>query len=88
MNNRKGFEVVIGGRKYFAFSYYTQKGDQVTSYCKKTFPSTSHNVGVNPVNWACFLAEKQDDSQYLTPNRKANKNQNSILKRYLNHELS
>lgn len=47
----QGFEIVLNGRKYFAFSYYEQNGDNVTSYCHKTFPGWSHDVGVNPVNW-------------------------------------
>ena len=33
----QGFEVVVNNRKYFAFSYYTQSGSNVTSYCDKTF---------------------------------------------------
>ena len=61
----QGFEVVIRGRKYFAFSYYEQKGTKVTSYCKRTFMSTSHDVGVDPVNWSCFWANKTDSSDRL-----------------------
>ena len=52
----------MNGRKYFAFSYYEQNGDNVTSYCHKTFPGWSHDVGVNPVNWACYHAEKKDSN--------------------------
>ena len=47
----QGFEIVLNGRKYFGFSYYEQNGDNVTSYCHKTFTGWSHDEGVNPINW-------------------------------------
>ena len=59
----KGFEVVINGRKWFAFSLYAQDGDNVTSICNTTFQSSSHDVGVNPKNWSCFKGVKLDSSQ-------------------------
>jgi cathepsin C len=59
---RKGFEVVLNGRKYFAFSYYEQNGNNITSYCYKTFPGWSHDVGVNPINWSCYKAIKNNSS--------------------------
>lgn len=68
----KGFEAVIAGRKYFAFSYYVQRGSDVTSYCRTTFLSTSHDVGVDPVNWACFQANKTDSSQVKDKIQKIN----------------
>jgi cathepsin C len=48
--------VVINYRKYFAFSYYSQKGQNVTSYCHKTLPGWSHDILGN--NWACFTGQK------------------------------
>ena len=57
----KGFEVVINNRKYFAFSYFVQNGQNVTSYCDRTFSNSSHNIGVNPINWSCYYGEKQSN---------------------------
>ena len=61
---KKGFEVVINHRKYFAFSYFVQDGSNVTSYCDKTFSNSSHSTGVNPDNWSCYygVKQQQDDS--------------------------
>lgn len=59
----KGFEVVIKNRKYFAFSFFTQDGPTVTSQCGLTFTNSSHNVGVNPVNWSCFYGRKSVSTQ-------------------------
>lgn len=49
----QGFEVVIGGRKYFAFSYYegTMKQD-----CSVTLPGWVHNEDGR--NWACYTGKK------------------------------
>jgi hypothetical protein len=55
--------VVINNRKYFAFSYYKQVGPDYLSYCKQTFVSTSHQVGVNPSDWSCFVGVKANDNQ-------------------------
>ncbi len=52
----QGFEVVINYRKYFAFSYYEQKGSNVTSFCHKTLPGWSHDILGH--NWACFEGNK------------------------------
>ena len=46
----QGAEIVINGRKYFAFSYYEQNSTTVTSYCDRTFTMTSHNVCFNQPN--------------------------------------
>ncbi len=58
----QGFEVTIHNRKFFAFSFYQQDGQNVTSICDKTFPGWSHETGVNPSDWACFMAEKYDEN--------------------------
>lgn len=47
---------------------YKQDGDNVTSFCDKTFPGWSHETGVNPSDWACYIATKFDDKS-----RKVNK---------------
>lgn len=57
----QGFEVTINQRKYFAFSYYEQTGDNVTSYCDRTFNGWSHDVLVN--NWACYVGQKVTPTQ-------------------------
>ncbi|CAF0785378.1 unnamed protein product [Brachionus calyciflorus] len=67
----QGFELVIGGRKYFAFSYFRQEGDNVTSFCKHTFVNSSHDVGVDPKNWSCFVGSKEDNPLYPTPYAKS-----------------
>ena len=58
----QGFEVVINHRKYFAFSYFEKVGGNVVSECGMTFQNASHNTGVNPDNWSCFIGFKEDDS--------------------------
>jgi len=57
----QGFEVVINNRKYFAFFYYTQNGDNVTSYCFHTFWGWAHGTGVNPSDWSCHIATRADN---------------------------
>jgi cathepsin C len=57
----QGFEVVIHGRKYFAFSKYEGSGSNVTSYCDQTLPGWTHDVLGN--NWACYIALKKEAHQ-------------------------
>ena len=52
----QGFEVVVAGRKYFAFSKYTEHGGNVTSECDKTLPGWSHDVLGH--DWACYVGSK------------------------------
>ncbi len=40
---------MINNRKYFSFSFFKQNGNNVTNYCRNTFGSSSHNIGVNPL---------------------------------------
>nr|AHX24182.1 cathepsin C [Sinonovacula constricta] len=54
----QGFELVIGGRKYFAFSKYKQSGSTVVSMCDQILPGWSHDVLGH--NWACFLGAKNE----------------------------
>ncbi|XP_037071144.1 dipeptidyl peptidase 1-like [Pollicipes pollicipes] len=56
----QGFEATVNGRTYFAFSYYEQDGDEVTSFCDRTFPGWSHDTTVR--NWACIQGQKQGAS--------------------------
>eukprot|EP00698_Gefionella_okellyi_P019552 TRINITY_DN6000_c0_g2_i1.p1 TRINITY_DN6000_c0_g2~~TRINITY_DN6000_c0_g2_i1.p1 ORF type:complete len:467 (-),score=94.54 TRINITY_DN6000_c0_g2_i1:789-2048(-) len=52
----QGFEVRIDGRKFFAFSLYSQSGDKVTSYCATTFNGWYHNDDQS--NWGCYTGYK------------------------------
>lgn len=53
----QGFEVVIAGRKYFAFSMYKKSGQKnVTSFCDQTLPGWSHDTFDR--DWACFSGKK------------------------------
>lgn len=52
----QGFEVVVAGRKFFAFSKYKVLGRTVTSYCGDTTIGWTGNVVGR--NWGCFSARK------------------------------
>jgi len=52
----QGFEVVVAGRKFFAFSKYKEHGKAVTSFCGETTPGWTHNVVGR--NWGCYSARK------------------------------
>ena len=52
----QGFEVIILGRKFFAFSLYKKNGTTVESLCDATFPGWVHDVDQR--NWGCYIGEK------------------------------
>lgn len=53
----QGFEVVIAGRKYFAFSRFVQVSKKlVNSYCNTTFNGWSHDIKGS--DWACYYGQK------------------------------
>jgi len=56
----QGFEVVVAGRKYFAFSKYDKQSQ--ASFCHMTEPGWSHDVMGR--DWACFSGLKDGDSIY------------------------
>lgn len=55
----QGFEVVVNGVKYFAFSKYEKSSTKSISYCNKTLPGWAHDATVVSKNWGCFYGEKQ-----------------------------
>ena len=63
----QGFEVVVGTRKYFAFSNYTTEQKTVISHCSSTFPGWSHDLMSH--NWACYYGEKMKKSSHKEKNR-------------------
>ena len=52
----QGFEVVVGTRKYFAFSNFTSENKTVVSHCSSTRNGWSHDLMSR--NWACYYGEK------------------------------
>lgn len=56
----QGFEIVLAGRKYFAFSKYVKKGSKVTSMCDQTLHGWAHNA--DDSNWQCYYATKMHPS--------------------------
>jgi len=52
----QGFEVVVSGRKYFAFSKFDIQGMFALSFCGTTFPGWSHDM--NSKDWACYIGRK------------------------------
>lgn len=53
----QGFEVVISGRKYFAFSNYTMLSKKVAvSHCSSTLNGWSHKSDGS--DWACYYGKK------------------------------
>ena len=53
----QGFEVVVNGVKYFAFSKYEKSSTKSISYCNKTLPGWAHDATVVSKNWGCFYGE-------------------------------
>ncbi|XP_046390646.1 dipeptidyl peptidase 1-like [Ischnura elegans] len=56
----EGFEVIVNGRKYFAFFAYEESGGNTVSHCEKTSVGWSHDVLTR--NWACYYGMKQMSS--------------------------
>ena len=52
----QGFEVVVAGRKYFAFSKFEKQGKTVISYCNELMPGWSHDSLGH--DWACYVGKK------------------------------
>eukprot|EP00658_Telonema_sp_P-2_P010122 TRINITY_DN13813_c0_g1_i7.p1 TRINITY_DN13813_c0_g1~~TRINITY_DN13813_c0_g1_i7.p1 ORF type:complete len:668 (+),score=133.74 TRINITY_DN13813_c0_g1_i7:389-2392(+) len=57
----EGFEVRIGGRKFFAFSRFSHdaRTGQTTSECHRTFPGWFHDAAdPDTANWGCYHGAK------------------------------
>lgn len=52
----QGFEAMVAGRKYFAFSKYEAIDSKIISKCDETFPGWSHDTFGR--NWACYIGHK------------------------------
>ena len=52
----QGFEVVVGTRKYFAFSNYTMDNKTEINHCSSTLNGWSHDLMSR--NWACYYGRK------------------------------
>jgi len=59
----QGFEVQIGGKKYFAFSYFEEHSGKAISYCDKTFNGWYHNSDGS--NWGCYYARKNSNIKII-----------------------
>ena len=60
----QGFEVVVGQRKFFAFSNYTRLNDwsmEGVSHCSSTLNGWAHDV--NGKDWACYYGVKKTKSK-------------------------
>ena len=57
----QGYELVINGRKYFAFSTYKKVDKTVTSLCDRTFNGWAHDEIKDskfpPTNWGCYYGK-------------------------------
>eukprot|EP00658_Telonema_sp_P-2_P010117 TRINITY_DN13813_c0_g1_i1.p2 TRINITY_DN13813_c0_g1~~TRINITY_DN13813_c0_g1_i1.p2 ORF type:complete len:176 (+),score=29.65 TRINITY_DN13813_c0_g1_i1:221-748(+) len=65
----EGFEVRIGGRKFFAFSRFSHdaRTGQTTSECHRTFPGWFHDAAdPDTANWGCYHGAKTVSYTHLT----------------------
>jgi cathepsin C len=84
----QGFEVTINNRKYFAFSLYSQDGDNVTSYCMHTSWGWAHETGVNPRDWSCYVGAKLNTKSEEKPKyHKINKYKHKKLESLLENRM-
>eukprot|EP00163_Fabomonas_tropica_P027601 TRINITY_DN536_c0_g1_i3.p1 TRINITY_DN536_c0_g1~~TRINITY_DN536_c0_g1_i3.p1 ORF type:complete len:523 (-),score=88.32 TRINITY_DN536_c0_g1_i3:25-1539(-) len=80
----QGFEVVIGGNKYFAFFNWTQVGTKVTSHCSLTNPMWYHEIpqaGTPPQRWGCMQGFKD-------PSAKQHVNEHDTLDFHVPHDVN
>ena len=63
----KGFEVVIHGRKFFAFSKYVH----YLGFCNQTMSGWSHDIMGR--DWSCYYGEK-DGSKNALPRHQYSEN--------------
>lgn len=79
----QGFEVVVHGRKFFAFSNYTGTSENATSYCDQTLPGWTHDVLGH--DWACYYGEKTSRLPLKISSTVVTKNNKEMFARMLFH---
>jgi cathepsin C len=68
----QGFEVVLNGQKYFAFSKYTTDPQgNVTSVCDETMNGWYHDAVETPKNWGCYYGKRMSSLQEKIVSRRA-----------------
>lgn len=77
----QGFEVVVAGRKYFAFSMFSEEKKKVVSYCHRTSNGWSHDLQVN--NWACYYGVKANTSQAMKSSRESTLQERDLNRKYV-----
>ena len=78
----QGFEVVVGTRKYFAFSNYTKENNTVINHCSSTLPGWSHDLMSR--NWACYYGEKA--SKFSQPAVKRSEVRLDLQRKYVEND--
>ena len=78
----QGFEVVVGTRKYFAFSNYTKENNTVINHCSSTLPGWSHDLMSR--NWACYYGEKA--SKFSQPAMKRSEVRLDLQRKYIEND--
>lgn len=63
----QGFEITINQRIYFAYSNFSEDGEEVYSYCDQTLAGWSHDVLGH--NWACFEGAHSESGTAKTHTR-------------------
>ena len=78
----QGFEVVVGGRKYFAFSLYSMVDKKtVISFCNYTFTGWSHDLKGD--DWACYRGVKENASQAVRMLTVSSIDENDLDRKYV-----
>ena len=77
----QGFEVVIAGRKYFAFSKYLVIKKLIHSYCNTTSHGWSHDIKGS--DWACYYGEKVVNGSAHTVSRSVDISETDMSRKYI-----
>ena len=80
----QGFEVVVGTRKYFAFSNYTSVNKTVINHCSSTLPGWSHDLMSR--NWACYYGQKMTGNVSTEHKVSVQKSKVDLRRKYVPNE--